>query len=776
MRLQEMNIKEEYNSRSNSRRVCAAVLAALVFALFAAAPPAIAGTVTYDYDDAGRLVEADYGNGTIGYEYDGAGNLLEKTNLVDVETATGTGSASFGTEEGAGATIKDLEAVAESALPEEGKPNIEFTHGFFSFNITGLAQGQTVNVTIELPADVPVGYLWWKVNTTAGNNTWYSLPIGDDDGDNIITIALTDGGAGDDDGAANGIVRDPGGPGGLPPVHNLDTGMNYTTIQAAIDDANTTGGHTLTVDPGTYSENVRVTKSLTIRSTSGDCSDTVVTAADSGEHVFNITADYVNITGLTVENATGSAMAGIYLYDADNCRVTENNVTNNENGIRLNTSSDTVIADNIVHNNFQFGIWIHNESNTNRVENNTVYNQTSCWNSLGIGIFENSEHNHIYNNTVHDNTIDNIKLWSDACYNTIEENRCYNSEYGILVTNDANHNRIIDNELYENDYGIGMGVINESWGFPSPVNNSVHDNRIHDNTKDGIFLDRTDNNSICDNNCSSNGQKGIHLNGSSNNTIYNNHFNNTHNAWDDGTNVWNITKTSGANIVSGSYLGGNYWSDYAGTDDDGDGLGDTELPYNCSGNITNGGDLHPLIPVDDPSSCYIATATYGTPLDRRIGVLRDFRDNALMTNPIGEAFVSTYYRTSPPIADALRGNDGLRTVTRVTLITPLVYLSKFALNGILLVFILGLAVGVLLLRERDRNGFLRSLLVGAGSILVFTAAIFSLGFIGYTIPVCAGVGAYLLPFVIPVSLGLAVGAVWKKRGRKGATSSSFHIL
>jgi hypothetical protein len=85
------------------------------------------------------------------------------------------------------------------------------------------------------------------------------------------------------------------------------------------------------------------------------------------------------------------------------------------------------------------------------------------------------------------------------------------------------------------------------------------------------------------------------------------------------------------------------------------------------------------------------------------------------------------------------------------------------LNGIWLVVILGLAVGLLLIWRRDRNGILRSLLVGTGSIIVFIAAIFALGFIGYTIPFCAGVGAYMLPFMIPVSVGLAVGAVWKRK-------------
>lgn len=124
-----------------------------------------------------------------------------------------------------------------------------------------------------------------------------------------------------------------------------------------------------------------------------------------------------------------------------------------------------------------------------------------------------------------------------------------------------------------------------------------------------------------------------------------------------------------------------------------------------------------------------------------------------MTNPLGEAFVSTYYTTSPPIADALRENDGLRAATRVTLITPLVYFSWFMLNGFwfVLLMLLGLAAAVLLLRE-DKKKFLKSLLVGAGTVLVFIAAIFSLGFVGYAIPLCAVVGAYLLPFVIPLSV------------------------
>ena len=74
--------------------------------------------------------------------------------------------------------------------------------------------------------------------------------------------------------------------------------------------------------------------------------------------------------------------------------------------------------------------------------------------------------------------------------------------------------------------------------------------------------------------------------------------------------------------------------------------------------------------------CFIATAAYGTSLHEDIDVLRDFRDEYLMTNQIGRVFTDIYYSTSPPIADLIRDNEGLRTIVRKGLVEPLVYLLR----------------------------------------------------------------------------------------------------
>ena len=65
--------------------------------------------------------------------------------------------------------------------------------------------------------------------------------------------------------------------------------------------------------------------------------------------------------------------------------------------------------------------------------------------------------------------------------------------------------------------------------------------------------------------------------------------------------------------------------------------------------------------------CFIATAAYGTPAAEEINILREFRDQVLLPNRAGAAFVSVYYRLSPPVAEFISRHEVLRTAVRTGL-------------------------------------------------------------------------------------------------------------
>ncbi len=75
------------------------------------------------------------------------------------------------------------------------------------------------------------------------------------------------------------------------------------------------------------------------------------------------------------------------------------------------------------------------------------------------------------------------------------------------------------------------------------------------------------------------------------------------------------------------------------------------------------------------NNCFIATATYGTPMAEEVRVLKQFRNEYLLTNPIGEVFVNTYYKMSPHIADFIRVHTILKKPVRFIL-NPLIWVSR----------------------------------------------------------------------------------------------------
>lgn len=260
-----------------------------------------------------------------------------------------------------------------------------------------------------------------------------------------------------------------------------------------------------------------------------------------------------------------SAQPPIGFFACINCKnviVRNIGLFSNSHGIILYNTSDSTIDSTNAFTNYLTGLAIYYSSNVTITNSDFSDNGNSNYGSgLYLGGSENT-------------TIENTK---------VEKNWCY----GIKLDESSN-NTILDSNITDNGPSFYLPpTTNPCQGgygfhFSNSNSNTIQTNHILRlaNPQQGIWIG---------------GQRyGIYLSSSNSNLIYNNYFNNSINAYDNGNNFWNISKTPGTNIINGSYLGGNYWHDYTGADTaGGDGLGDTLLPYNSSGNIA-GGDYLPL--------------------------------------------------------------------------------------------------------------------------------------------------------------------------------------
>lgn len=106
----------------------------------------------------------------------------------------------------------------------------------------------------------------------------------------------------------------------------------------------------------------------------------------------------------------------------------------------------------------------------------------------------------------------------------------------------------------------------------------------------------------------------------------------------------------------------------------GDGTASVTVLNPVLGGVSNALSFR-FAPAQLKSSCFIATAAYGTPMAEQVRYLRAFRDEYLLTNRVGRWFVAQYYEFSPPFASYLRQHNDLRGLIR-TALSPLVWLSK----------------------------------------------------------------------------------------------------
>jgi len=304
-----------------------------------------------------------------------------------------------------------------------------------------------------------------------------------------------------------------------PRVYNLNSSRNYVTIKDAIGSPTTLDGHTVTVDEGIFHENVLIDKPLHLvgKSRSG-------TIIDGGTSTtVLITANDVTFQNFTVPKLPHWSY-GIFVSSSNRSSIKDNTVTGNNYGIYLNSSFDTVVSGNRVSNNL-YGIRESYSANATIAHNNAIQNE------YGISFYYSSQSN-VEDNNAMDNDQYGVRLGYSS-NNTVIGNSCTKNGFcGIGLTRSIDNRIIANNVISNGQIGIhSMGIALETGSF----DNEIIENYIEDNNY-GIYFQGGDRATIYHNNFIDNAIQGL-PNGAHNS------------AWDNGY-----------------PSGGNYWSDYNGSD------------------------------------------------------------------------------------------------------------------------------------------------------------------------------------------------------------------
>jgi parallel beta-helix repeat protein len=357
---------------------------------------------------------------------------------------------------------------------------------------------------------------------------------------------------------------------------------------------------TIYVNPGKYYGRILVDEKIDIV---GSDKDSTIIYGYSCDYIIEILADQVTISGFTLREAD----RGIRIVDANGC-VIEDNIFLDiyqtkeiwywiDGAIVLKDSSFITIKNNYIlyysiYGNDD-GLKIEGCSNID-VENNTIVNS-------GDGIYIDKSNNVHVNNNIIDGYRKfcswGIRTKSNCHDNIFEKNTIYSNAVGMVIFGGENNlikeNMIICNREKRCTYfteGTGIYVKDESYSV-------FKDNLISLNLR-GIVVY------------------------SSNNLFYrNNLVKNDLNANDGGTNTWYNATTQE----------GNYWSDYTGLDNNGDGIGDT--PYDVPGAGNNHDNCPAMVPFVSSNNAPSKPAKPSGSTNGKIGV--EYTYSTSTTDPDG---------------------------------------------------------------------------------------------------------------------------------------------
>ena len=358
---------------------------------------------------------------------------------------------------------------------------------------------------------------------------------------------------------------------------------------------------------------------LRYSNTNNNFSKNTLTAVSAGFYLYFSSNNNSIVENTVTASALGSGDYGIGSYASFNNLFSKNNLTGNwvAAAVNLNSAHNTTVTENSFKN-YQQGLWITVSENvtasqnqldglsfaaigidtspTVRLTSNRILNAAQSFEILS------GSNPKLLSHFTHDiddsNTVDGKPVY----YWINKKNQTFPSEAGFIGAINCTNIRvqgqnftkgggvlfaftrmsaIFDNSVSDCRYGIyfvasevnsmaGNRILRNSYGIVLEANttdNQIAGNTIEKNINSGIRLYRADKNVIFDNDIIHN-YRGLDFNVANGNSIYGNNF-----LWNT---IQSFTDAYSLNSWDRGYPeGGNYWTDYNGSDTNGDGIGDT---------------------------------------------------------------------------------------------------------------------------------------------------------------------------------------------------------
>lgn len=276
-------------------------------------------------------------------------------------------------------------------------------------------------------------------------------------------------------------------------VGNLNSGKGYTTIQSAINDANTHNGDVIKIGEGLYNEQITVNKFINLISINA-----TLKAIDSTHPVIGVTNGGSNsvIRGFKIKDSS----FGIVIYQAENVTLINNQFINVVSSIETDCDTNTLIAYNSIDSNkfinSMRGISVRKSDNLMVLNNNILLN--SNMGAGGILVLNNTSNNIsiVNNNIINKNKLNGIGLYILCPNININSNNISDFDTGSYVISYNSH--VLYNEFKNNKYGVFLRVsVNNTYAF-----NNIHDNKLCGFVLDASLLSYDDSfylNRLCDN-------------------------------------------------------------------------------------------------------------------------------------------------------------------------------------------------------------------------------------------------------------------------------------